>query len=226
MKLFNMYEKALLDCGFKRGISSFYRLPARWKISMPVSTSFEIEIILDGNKELVKVNERSLNWIHDTFVSGKKQVFINFIQSNPDMRVLVSSTERVNEGTDLYKEALKTNVKGMYNLPIRWDKDDTPKLVDQNSQVSNVRHVERYERYSNENKVDAIIVYGTNYTLGLKSSQPFCELSLNIDPSDLQKAITHSMHEGYVDQFARNVFHTSLKIKQKLEEVTITIGDV
>ena len=112
MKLFNMYEKALLDCGFKRGISSFYRLPARWKISMSVSTSFEIEIILDGNKELVKVNERSLNWIYDTLVSGKKQLFINSIQSNSDMRVLVSSTERVNEGTDLYKKALKTNVKG------------------------------------------------------------------------------------------------------------------
>ena len=226
MKLFNMYEKALLDCGFKRGISSFYRLPARWKISMPVSTSFEIEIILDVNKELVKVNERSLNWIHDTLVSGKKQVFVNSIQSNPDIRVLVSSTERVNEGTDLYKEALKTNVKGMYNLPIRWDKDDTPTLVDQNSQVSNVRHVESFEKYSNENMIDATIVYGTNYTLGLKTPKPFCELSLYINPSYLQKAITHSMHETYVDQFARNVFDTSVKMKQKLEEVAIISGDV
>ena len=221
-----MYEKALLGCGFKRGISSFHRVPARWKISMPVSTSFEIEIILDENKELVKVNERSLNWIHDTFVSGRKQVFVNSIQSNPDMRVLVSSTEKVNESTDLYKQALKTNVKGMYNLPIRWDKDDTPKLVDQNSQVSNVRHVERFEKYSNENKIDAAVVYGTNYTLGLKTSKPFCELSLYIDPSDLQKAITHSMHEAYLDQFARNVFDISLKIKQKLEEIANASGDV
>ena len=226
MKLFNMYEKALLDCGFKRGISSFDRVPARWKISMPVSTSFEIEIILDVNKELVKVNERSLNWIHDTLVSGKKQVFINSIQSNPDIRVLVSSTERVNEGTDLYKEALKTNVKGMYNLPIRWDKDDTPKLVDQYSHVSNVRHVESYEKYSNENKIDATIVYGTNYTLGLKTSQSFCQLSLYIDPSDLQKAITHSMDEAYVDLFARNLFDTSLKIKHKLEKIATTSEDV
>ena len=226
MKLFNMYEKALLDCGFKRGISSFDRVPARWKISMPVSKSFDTEIILDGNKELVKVNERSLNWIHDTFVSGKKQVFINSIQSNPDMRVLVSSSERVNEGTDLYKEALKTNVKGMYNLPIRWDKDDTPKLVDQNSQVSNVRHVEKYEKFSNENKIDATVVYGANYILGLKTSKPFCELSLYTDPSDLQKAITHCMDGAYIDQFVRNVFDTSLKIKQKLEEIANASRDV
>ena len=142
------------------------------------------------------------------------------------MRVLVSSSERVNEGTDLYKEALKTNVKGMYNLPIRWDKDDTPKLVDQNSQVSNVRHVEKYEKFSNENKIDATIVYGANYILGLKTSKPFCELSLYTDPSDLQKAITHCMDEAYIDQFARNVFDTSLKIKQKLEEIANASRDV
>ena len=228
-KLFKVYEKALHDCGFKsfsiNNSTSSPRGPAPWKISMPASANFEGQMILNEKKDLVKLTERSINWVHDTLISGKKQVFKDSIQANPDVRIVITSTKKIEEETELYNTVLKTETKGNYNLPVKWDEKNNPKLVSENSHVANVRHIKSYTQYTNGNKVNATIAFGENFSLGSEVPKPFCELILIIDPVDLKKAITHCLNENCIDHFARNVFYTSLKIKQKLEEVLNNMGD-
>ena len=213
-KLSDLYEKALLDCGFKYGEThSYSRIPATWKISMSISTSYEIEIILNDKKELVEINERSLNWVHDTLVSGKSQEFKDSVLTNPDMRFLISSQEIVKEGSDLYDESLK------YDIPVTIDEKNIPQLSNEKAPIGNVRHVESYKKYSNGNKIYGTIAIGKNYSFGLKIEKQFCDLSLYVDPTDLRNAIKSSLDEDCVDKFTKNVFYTSLQVKDKLEEI-------
>ena len=213
-KLSDLYEKVLLDCGFKYGEThSYSRIPATWKISMSISSSYEIELILDDKKELVEVNERSLNWVDDTLVSGKLQVFKDSVLTNPDMRILISSQEIVKEGSDLYHESLK------YNIPVTIDEKNIPQLLNENAPIGNVRHVESYKKYSNGNKIYGTIAIGKSYSSGLKIEKQFCDLSLYVDPTDLRNAIKSSLDEDCVDKFTKNVFYTSLQVKEKLEEI-------
>ena len=58
----------------------------------------------------MEINERSLNWIHDTLVFGKTQVFKDSVLTNAGMRILISFQETVKEGSDLYDESLKCNI--------------------------------------------------------------------------------------------------------------------
>ena len=213
-KLSDLYEKVLLDCGFKYSETHCYsRIPATWKISMSISTSYEIELILNDKKDLVEVNERSLNWIHDTLVSGKTQVFKDSILTNPDMRILISSQEIVKEGSDLYDETLK------YDIPVTIDEKNIPELLNENAPVGNVRHVESFRKYSNGNNIYGTIATGKSYSFGLKIEKQFCDLSLYVDPVDLQNAIKNSLDVDCLDKFTRNVFYTSLKVREKLEEI-------
>ena len=213
-KLSDLYEKVLLDCGFKYGETHCYsRIPATWKISMTISTSYEIELILNDEKELIEINERSLNWVHDTLVSGKTQVFKDSFLTNPDMRILISSQEIVKEGSDLYDESLK------YDIPVQIDEKNIPELLNENAPIGNVRHVESYKKYSNGNKIYGTIAIGKNYSFGLKIEKQFCDLSLYVDPTDLQNAIKNSLDDDCVDKFTKNVFYTSLNVKEKLEEI-------
>ena len=213
-KLSDLYERVLLDCGFKNGETHCYsRIPATWKISMSISTSYEIELILNDKKELVEVKERSLNWIHDTLVSGEEQVFKDSVLTNPDMRILISSQETVEEGSDLYDESLK------YNIPVTIDEKNIPELLNENAPIGNVRHVESYKKYSNGNDIYGSIAVGRSYSFGLKIEKQFCDLSLYVDPKDLRNAIKKSLDEDCVEKFTRNVFYTSLQVKEKLEEI-------
>ena len=228
-KLFKVYEKALHDCGFEcfsiNNLTGTPRGPAPWKISIPVSANFEVQMVLNDQKDLVLLTERSINWVHDTIVSGKKQVFKDSIQTNPDVRIVITSTKKIEKETELYNTVLQAEKKENYNLPVKWDEKDNLKLVNENSHVANVRHIKSYTQYTNGNKVNATIAFGENFSLGSEIPKPFCELTLVIDPVDLKKAITYCLNENYIDRFARNVFYTSLKIKQKLEEVLNNMGD-
>ena len=82
-----------------------------------------------------------------------------------------------------------------------------------------------YKKYTNHNKIKEFITCGSNVLLGLDIERPFCEFGLYTDIADLQKAITQSLDKYYLDKFATNVFHTSLKIKNKLEKILNNIGD-
>ena len=209
-----------MECGFKHGTyqSSHPPVHGTWRIWTPVSYEFEIEITLNGQQELINVTEKPLNWVHHTFVSGKKQIVENYIHTNPDMKISITSREMVEKGTDLYRQLLKTSGKEMSILPITIE-DNKPRLTSENSRVSHVRHLEFHETYSNGKNIDASIAYGTKWSMGLKVQRPFCELSLYADPSELHSLIKHSLQEEYVEKFTRKVFYTSLKIKRKLEEL-------
>ena len=224
-KLVKLYEKTLLECGFKLGSSCLKTTPSTWKISFGISFNFQTIAYMDDKQQLSHVTERTLNWIHDTVISGKKQIFKESILTNPDMRISISSTEKVKPDTDLYNKSLPPNAGGVNDVPIEINEKGIPMLRNKNSQVRNARHVKSYKRYTNYNKMDAFITCGSNFSLGLDIERPFCELWLYTDPADLQEAISQSLDEYYLDKFARNVFYTSLKVKNKLDEILNNIGD-
>ena len=226
-KIVKIYEKVLHECGFEDSIScSNTAGPVAWKISIPVSTSFQTAAYLNDKKEIVVLTERPLYWIHDTLISGKKQIFKHSILTNPDMRISIASTEKVEEDTDLYNKSLTKISKGLYDLPITIDEQNVPKLKNEKCKISNVRHMEYSRTYISGNKMHASINCGKNFSMGLDKGRPFCELWLYADAVDLQEAIIKSLGEISVDKFAKNVFYTSLKIKKKLEEILSNIDDV
>ena len=225
-KIVKIYEKVLYECGFEDSISwPNTAAPVTWKISIPVSASFQTAAYLNDKKEIVLLTERPLHWIHDTLISGKKQIFKYSILTNPDMRISISSTEKVEKDTDLYNKSLIKISKGLYDLPITIDEKNVPKLKNEKSEISNVRHMEYSRTYISGNKMHASINCGKNFSMGLDTGKPFCELWLYAEAVDLQEAITKSLGEISVDKFAKNVFYTSLKIKKKLEEVLSNIDD-
>ena len=136
VKLPALYKKVLMECGFKHGTyqNSHPRVRGTWRVWTPASYEFEIEITLNNKQELIKVTEKPLNWIHHMFVSGKKQIFKNYIHVNPDMKISITSREMVEKGTDLYKQLLKASGKEMSILPITIE-DDKPRLTSENSRV-------------------------------------------------------------------------------------------
>ena len=226
-KIVKIYEKVLHECGFEDSISWSNRAaPATWKISIPVSTTFQTAAHLNDKKEIVVLTERPLHWIHDTLISGKKHIFKHSILTNPDMRISISSTETVEEDTDLYNKSLTKISKGLYDLPITIDEKNVPKLKNEKCKISNVRHTECSRTYVSGNKMHASINCGKNFSMGLHKGKPFCELWLFADAVDLQQAITKSLGESSVETFAKNVFYTSLKVKKKLEEILSNIDDV
>ena len=106
-----------------------------------------------------------------------------------------------------------------YNIPVTIDEKNIPELLNENAPIGNVRHVESYKKYSNGNDIYGSIAVGRSYSFGLKIEKQFCDLSLYVDPKDLRNAIKKSLDEDCVDKFTRNVFYTSLQVKEKLEEI-------
>ena len=120
-KLVKFYEKTLLECWFKLGSSCLKTTPSPWKIYFGISFNFQTIAYLGCKQQLSHVTERALNWIHDTVISGKKQVFKEPILANPDMRTSISSTEKVKPDTDLYNKSLPPNAGGINDVSIDID---------------------------------------------------------------------------------------------------------
>ena len=226
-KIVKIYEKVLHECGFEDATSCPNSTPpVKWKISIPVSASFQTAAYLNDKKEIVFLTERPLHWIHDTLISGKRQIFKHSILTNPDIRISIASTEKVEEDTDLYNKSLTKISKGLYDFPVIIDEKNIPKLKNEKSKIPNVRHMEYSRTYISGNKMHASINCGKNFSMGFDKGRPFCELWLYANAVDLQEAIAKSLGEISVDKFAKNVFFTSLKIKKKLEEILNNIDDV
>ena len=192
-KLVKLCEKTLLECWFKLGSSCLKTTPSTWKTYFGVSFNFQTIAYLDGKQQLSQATERDLNWIHDAVISGKKQVFKEPILANPDMRISISSIEKIKPGTDLYNKSLPPNAGRINDVPIEIDEKVIPMLRNKNFQVRNARHVKSYMRYTNDNKMDGLITCGSNSSLKLNIEKPFCELWLYTDPADVQKSISQSL---------------------------------
>ena len=66
-----------------------------------------------------------MNWIHGTVISGKKQ---DYILTNPDMRISLSSTKKVKSYIDLYNKSLPPNVGGINAVSVKIDEKGIPIL--------------------------------------------------------------------------------------------------
>ena len=74
--LLQIYRATLEHCKFSKvEPKSRKRLPAIWSISLSSSASYEVQVVLDEQMNLEKVQQRSVNWVHGTIASGKRQKF-------------------------------------------------------------------------------------------------------------------------------------------------------
>ena len=129
------------------------------------------------------------------------------------MRISISSAVKVKSDTDLNNKSLPPIAGGINSVFVKIDEKGIPLLRNKNSRVKNVHYIKSSMRYSNDNKMDAFITCGSNFSLGLDMKKLFCWLWLYTEPAVLQKTITRSLVEYYLDASARNVFYISCKLK-------------
>ena len=222
-RLLQLYLATLKHCHFNNvEVKSRKHVPSIWRISLSPSSSYEVELALDRDMNLLTVAERSVNWVHGTIISGDKQTFSDNILQNPDIRLKICTTDTVKEESDLYHAVLPM-VNGRIVLPIE-QKDGKPILsavYSRQKKLTNivcmVRHIQTLEMYS-DGFVDASIAYGDCY-FGEKLvlSRPFCELSLYFNSEKLQDALSNYNDHEKIEEFAKEFFNKALYVGECLE---------
>jgi hypothetical protein len=215
--LLKHYHEVIQGCGFTEGRVVDRGLPPDWRLSVNPSSSFEVQMNLDKELNLTKVSERSLNWVHGTILDGGKQEFAGNLRLNPDIRLLISTEEKVKEGSDLYQSAFRNGI------PIRID-NGKPVLPEVGNSikrkrnfVSMARNVQKTEIFTNGIS-DACIVYGDIYFGDkLTITRPFCELSLYFDTKPLRDCINKGLNDDLLENYVKTVFNTAIDIKEKLD---------
>lgn len=219
LTLLQHYHKIVKQCGFREGTCTNRTKPPYWRVSVNPSSSFEVQINFDRQMNILKVCERPLNWVHGTILDGGKQQFNGGLRTNPDVRILMSTEERVDQGSDLYRSCFPGN-----NIPllIKDDKPVLPTFVDgkhatKKNFVSMVRNVKSTELFTNGD-CDACIVNGVLYFgKDLTMTRSFCELSLYFDTEPLRNVIRNDLNGEELDQYSRKLFNISNRIKEQLD---------
>ena len=217
--LLQHYHKVVQQCGFRRGSCTSRKEPPYWRVSVNPSSSFEVQINFDREMNILKVCERPLNWVHGTILDGRSQQFNGSLRTNPDVRILMSTEEKVQQGKDLYRSVFPG---GEVPILIKDGKPVLPTFVDghrakKKNFVSMVRNVENTELFTNGD-CDACIVYGTLYFgKDLTMTRSFCELSLYFDAEPLRKSIRSDLNGEELEMYSQKLFTISNNIKEHLD---------
>ena len=144
------------------------------------------------------------------------------VQCSCDVRLQIASAQPVVEGTTLYQQVLPT-VDSVRILPITLKEGKphmTPFFAKKAKQiVSDVRHVDRMETYTN-GSIDASIVHGDMYSgHDLVLHRPFCELSLYFNAEKLSLCVQRYMDDGLLREVVGEMFTASVQFQRVLEEV-------
>ena len=216
----NCYRHVLDVCGFHQGATSTRR-PYTWKVSCDPSRCYQVQLCLTNDLEVVKIEERPLNWVHGTIVSGGEQIFKGEVLCTCDARLQISSSELVKEGSLLFREVLP-EVNGSRVIPIAV-KEGKPVISTYFAKrakqvVTSVRHVKKTEMFTN-GSIDASVVLGEMYYgQNLVLSRPFCELSLYFNGEKLSRCIKEYLDEELLHEVVTELYQTSVKFQQVLEE--------
>ena len=90
------------------------------------------------------------------------------------MRISISSAVKVKSDTDLNNKSLPPIAEGINSVFVKIDEKGIPLLRNKNSLVKNVHYIKSYMSYTNDNKMDAFITCGSNFSLGLDMKKLFC----------------------------------------------------
>ncbi|XP_065649345.1 uncharacterized protein LOC105846402 isoform X2 [Hydra vulgaris] len=216
-KLLTVYEKVLLECGYQKQSSSL-RLFSPWKVSLNPSSSYEVVMKLSDRLEVLEIAERPLHWIHATFISCKRQTFLEQIQTNPDIRFTIVSQDPIKADSELYNAVYPT-INGVRTLPISL-KDGKPRLTlfGGKTFVNGVRHVELSKVMSN-GSIDAYISYGHSFFGNeLQLSRPFCELSLQFNTEKLKNSLGEIINVDLLNEFTKDFYYKSIEVRNILEK--------
>ena len=219
--LFQHYHLVIHRCGFLKGRSTSRETPPVWRVSVNPSSSFEVQINFDCDMKVLKVCERPLNWVHGTILDGKKQHFNGSLRTNADVRILISTEEKVGSGTDLYRSVFPGDKPP---LLIKNGKPVLPTFVDgsrakKRNFVTMVRNIETTDIFT-DGVCDACIVKGTVYFgKDLLITRSFCELSLYFDVEPLRESIRTNLNDELMETYSRTLFKTSNKIKEELDSI-------
>ena len=218
--LLKHYHDVVNQCGFREGTCTKRTAPPYWRVSLNPSSSFEVQINFDRDMNIIKVSERPLNWVHGTVLDGSKQQFNGSLRTKPDVRILMSTEEKVQLGSDLYRCCFPG---GNVPILIKDDKPILPTFVDgkhatKKNFVSMVRNVKSTELFTNGD-CDACIVNGVLYFgKDLTMTRSFCELSLYFDTEPLRNVIRNDLNGEELESFSRKLFNISNRIKEKLDD--------
>lgn len=227
------FRKVLKNLNFKLGQSTTRQISPPWKVSVNPNASYNVQVNLDEEMNVLKVAERPLHWVHGTIIDGRREQFNGNIRINPDVRLLVSTQDIVEKKSELYGFAVP--------VPLELNSD---KLILHNKTIKNggkdyvslIRHVKMSEVYTN-GKVDACIVSGDVYicdekmkdksSYELKVNKPFCELSLMFDSTPVVEAVNNNFTGDGLREFVKHFFELSLSVKEELDQIlkSIDSGD-
>lgn len=220
LSLLQHYYNVIARCGFRKGTCTNRTSPPYWRVSVNPSSSFEVQINFDRDMNILKVCERPLNWVHGTILDGGKQHFNGSLRSNPDVRILMSTEEKVQLGSDLYRSCFPG---GNVPLLVKEDKPVLPTFLDgkqattKKNFVSMVRNVKSTELFTNGD-CDACIVNGVLYFgKDLTMTRSFCEMSLYFDTEPLRNAIRNDLNGEELEKYSRKLFNISNRIKEQLD---------
>lgn len=220
------YREVLMKLNFKEGQCTKRQISPTWKVSVNPSASYETQVNLDENLNVLKVAERPLNWLHGTIIDGGCQKFNGQVRTNADIRLLVSTHDVVKEGTDLYQSVIPGGVspfKLKDGKPVIDSAENTRKNGGRNF-VSLIRNIQEAEVYTN-GIVDACVVTGNVYFGDeMNITKSFCELSLLYNSKMVTEAIRDNFSDGSLRDFVNYLFDTSLKIKEDLDEALSKIS--
>lgn len=236
--LLSSYHIVLKRCGFYKGQSTNRELSPAWKVSLNPSASYEVQLNLDSDLNVVKVAERPLNWVHGTILDGRKQHFQRNLRTNPDIRLLFATQDLVKEGSDLYRRVLPGGALPFQVIdgkPVVNSNDNNAAASSAKKRrgrnknfISMIRHVQAMEMFTN-GREDACIICGEIYFGDqMTLSRPFYEISLYFDTTPIKDAIAGNFavvgavgdtDEDCLGAYTRNIYDTSLLIKGQLDEV-------
>lgn len=199
VECWNRYHEALVAAGFEKVDDPDKQ--RHWTLSISASSTFEIDWGLDESLQTIFINERPLCWVHATLVanrSGCKYQQSTLLDTH-DLRIKVETAEAIKTGSKLY-DAVVANTR-----PIRINGGipavDSTASTWLRERLSFARRVDSRQRYRKRQTVnagwlhiDAVVCSGEEFMgrdLGL--SRKFCELSLQVQATDVKLALEQGM---------------------------------
>lgn len=212
---------------------------AVFKVTMRPSASYELDVRLDKDLNLLKLCERELVWIHGTYIhnnasSANSDSTNNKCRSDNncpndllscphDIRLKLGTHIEIKPNAELFKFVYPTGQHTSEYAPIRYYKKDNHIAISNTlpenigSKVSHVRHTTRRVKYA-LNDVSVYLTSGVQYEgRALNSKTDFLELSINVSIKKLQEYLTD--RSNYITtQSVKEWLHRVLSVVLKVSD--------
>ena len=195
-----------------------------WKISILVSTSYELILLLRKDGTLGDIRERDLKWIHCTILDNhrnQKHKFESNIDPRNDIRIVLESSKPLNPSEGLFKFVFPNGV--LPTKPILRVVNGVPKIakdvISENAfkNLFQTRRLIDVELFSNGKVMAGINSGSMHERCDLKQSRIFCDIALYFDTKQIVDVMDGRQQPKTLKNLTKQIIEESMGLSNDIK---------